>query len=214
MTPSSAAKQRIFAEIARHSSPTRAMSRRRAVAAYALGILACLAVFQAVGGLQHSEGRPLRFTLFIATGTFVVAVISSRRTLLRSVAMAPRPTTLAWTLCAVVPLVTLLWLGAWHGYYTEPFQRIGYRCLGLGSATGAILLGVTLYLQRNTMPRSTLAMGAALGATSGAWAAIFVVLWCPLTNAPHVCVGHVLPIALISFLGALVGWKVLPLRAR
>lgn len=214
MTLSPATKERIFAEIARHRSPTRATGRRRALIAYALGILACLVVFQAVGGIHHSEGRPLRFTLFIGGGMLVLAAIASRSTLFRSMAMAKRPAALAWIVCSVVPLITLLWLGAWHGYYAEPFQRVGYRCVGLGSATGAILLAVTLYLQRHTMPRSSFAMGAALGAASAAWSAIFVVLWCPLTNAPHVCVGHVLPVFVITLLGALVGTKVLALRSR
>jgi hypothetical protein len=214
MTPSTATKDRLFAEIARHRSPTRAVSRRRALIAYSMGALACLAVFQAAGGIDHSEGRPLHFTLFIAGGIAVLAVLASRGTLFRSLAMASRPTSLAWMLCGIVPLITLLWLGAWHGYYVEPFHRVGYRCVALGSATGAILLGVTLYLQRNTMPRSPWVMGAALGAASAAWAAIFVVLWCPLTNAPHVCVGHVFPIFLITLLGALVGSKVLAIRSR
>jgi hypothetical protein len=205
-------KQRILAELSRHPSRTRKEGQRRLVVSYLVAVLGCLVVFQAAGGVGHSAGRPLYYTLLIALGSGAVALLVSRFVLFRSLAMFGRSSTTAWLIVAGVPLATLFWLGAWNGHYVEPMQRIGYRCLALSLSTGGILLGVALFLQKRTLAGSTGVIGAALGAACAAWGAIFVVLWCPLTNAPHACVGHVLPILLLSVVGAIVGFRVLGLR--
>ncbi|MSQ81980.1 MAG: DUF1109 family protein [Myxococcales bacterium] len=55
--------------------------------------------------------------------------------------------------------------------------------------------------------------GAALGAAAGAWAGVFVDLWCPLSNAEHVAGGHALPMLILVAVGAVAGVKVLGLRS-
>lgn len=212
MTPSPEIKQRIFAQLSRHPSRTRAQGQKRAFWSYAAAALACLLVFQAFGGIEHSSGRPLRYTLLIALGSGLVALGVSRFALSRSPALMARPRAIAWLIVAGVPLVTLLWLGAWNGHYSEPMQRIGFRCLALALSTGGVLLAVALFIQKRTLPGATGVIGAAVGAACAAWAAIFVVLWCPLTNAPHACVGHVLPTLLLSAAGAVFGSRILALR--
>ena len=99
-----------------------------------------------------------------------------------------------------------------HSWLPEPFSRAGWLCLSHTLAMSALPLGSFLALRRGVEPRGPWALGAAVGATCGAWASILVDLWCPLTNTPHVLVGHVLPIAILVALGTLLGRSMLGVR--
>jgi hypothetical protein len=50
--------------------------------------------------------------------------------------------------------------------------------------------------------------------TAGSWAAVLVDLWCPLTNMPHVLVGHVLPLVILAAAGGVLGHRVLRMTPR
>lgn len=66
-------------------------------------------------------------------------------------------------------------------------------------------LGSLLAFRRGVEPRNPWALGAGIGAVCGAWASVLVDLWCPLTNLPHVLVGHVLPIVILVALSTVLG---------
>jgi hypothetical protein len=208
-----AARDRILSLAASRPSPTRAQSRQRARGLLVLAVVAAAAIFQAAGGVAHSAGRPLGFTLGIAAGATALAVFASTFALGRGRTMTGRPRPVLVTLSLAVPVLTMLWLVAWSGQYVEPFARIGYRCLGLTLAIGLLLLGTAVVVRRRTVAATPSATGAAIGGAAGAWAGVAVDLWCPLTNAAHAAIGHVAPMLLLVTSGALLGHGVLRVRA-
>ena len=96
-----------------------------------------------------------------------------------------------------------------HGTYAEPYERVGYRCLGLTLVMAATPLAAFLRFRRGVEPRRPSILGAAAGAACGAWAGVVVDLWCPLTAPAHALVGHALPLALLVGVGALLGRRML-----
>jgi len=56
--------------------------------------------------------------------------------------------------------------------------------------------------------------GAMLGVAAGACAWVAVDLWCPVAYVPHVVLGHVLPLVVLTGVGALLGQSLLSVRHR
>ena len=56
------------------------------------------------------------------------------------------------------------------------------------------------------------ATGAAFGAATGLGATVFVDLWCPVAYVPHLLLGHLLPVAVLSAAGAVGGALLLSMR--
>lgn len=214
MNPSTSLRDRILAGAAQQPSRTRAQGLRRAAVAYPIAAAGGLALFEAWGGLEHSAGRPASLTFGIAAGALVLAVAATSVAWWRGRSLVGRPAPFLLATAALLPLVTFAWLVSFDGHYVEPFARVGWRCLGMTLFGGSLLLGAAAWLRNRTVPVHAPLAGAALGVTAGAWAGVLVDLWCPLTNAPHVLVGHVLPLVLLAALGGVLGHGVLRLRAR
>ena len=51
--------------------------------------------------------------------------------------------------------------------------------------------------------------GAASGVAAGAGAWAMIDLWCPVAYPPHLLLGHVLPIVLLTVVGAVLGGRLL-----
>jgi hypothetical protein len=83
--------------------------------------------------------------------------------------------------------------------------------LSLSIATGALPLFAALLAWRHTDPLTPKATGAAFGAGAGLGSAVLVDLWCPVSYLPHLLLGHLLPIAVLAAVGALVGGRLLRL---
>ena len=214
MTPSSSLRDKILADAAANRARTRSEGRRRAVLVYTIASLAGLPLFFAWGGLKHSEGRPFALTYGIAIGALLLAIAAASVAWWRGKSQVGRS---QWVLVAIsilVPIATYVWIVSWHGRYTEPFSRVGYRCLAMTLASGAPLLAAALWLRKRTIAVHPVASGAALGAAAGAFGGISVDLWCPLTNSPHVLVGHVLPMVVLALAGMIAGRFVLKIRRR
>jgi Negative regulator of sigma F len=211
MMPSPALKERVLSAARAQPARTRAQGRLRAIVVYAAALATAFAAFEAWGGLEHSAGRPFAYTLSIALGAGVIAALATRFSMWRGNSIAGLPARALLAVVLAAPIATLVWTSAWHGSYFEPFTRVGYRCLAQSLTTGGALLLVTLSLRKRTHPTNPVVVGAAMGAVAAAWSDIFVVLWCPLTNVPHAMVGHVLPILVLSGIGALLGrWFLAP----
>jgi hypothetical protein len=205
MTADHELKARVLAAVAATPSPTRREWTRRCVALALASTAMALALFQAVGGLGHSAGRPLGITLTISGGWGLFCAGLSWTVLRRGRSMlGPRPSVVLAAALAT-PIVLIAWMHAFHGTYPEPFARVGWRCLAYNLMMATPPLGSLLVLRRGGEPRSPWALGAAVGAVSGAWAGVLVDLWCPLTNLRHLLVGHVLPLGLLIAAGALIG---------
>lgn len=160
------------------------------------------------GGLSHAAGRPASVAAWIVAGSVVLAlsatwlVLPSRRSMLFA---GPG-------LLVAVPLLVGVWLVLWHATYLDPFTRAGWRCFTLTTLTAPWPFAVLAHASRFIEPRHPAVAGAALGSVAGAWAAVMVELWCPLTVHPHVLVGHVAPIVALSLAGAAFGVRMFRLR--
>jgi hypothetical protein len=141
----------------------------------------------------------------MAGGWGIVSALLSGLVFWRRRSTLGRPPAILMLAALATPLLLLGWLHHFNGTYDEPFSRPGLRCLAYTLAMSALPLGSFLALRRGIEPRGPWALGAAVGATCGAWASLLVDLWCPLTNTPHILVGHVLPVALLVALGTLLG---------
>jgi hypothetical protein len=51
-----------------------------------------------------------------------------------------------------------------------------------------------------------------MGVAAAACAWVFVDLWCPVAYVPHLMLGHVLPMAILGSVGALLGRFLLQVR--
>src|SRR4029079_7102524 len=92
--------------------------------------------------------------------------------------------------------------------------RPGYRCFAMSVATGGILLFALLIAWRRLDPMSPTATGAAFGAGAGLGSALLIDLWCPVSYLPHLLLGHVLHIVILSVAGGLIGGRVLGIFRR
>lgn len=214
MNPPSSLRDRVLAGAAKHPARTRAQGRLRAIVAYSIATAGALALFQAWGGLEHSKGRPAALTLGIVMGAVLLAALATSVAWWRGRSLVGRPASFLLGTAALLPIVTFLWMVSFAGHYAEPFQRVGWRCLGMTLFGGSLLLGAVAALRNRTVAVHAPLSGAALGVTAGSWAAVLVDMWCPLTNVPHVLVGHVLPLVILAALGGVMGHRVLRMAPR
>lgn len=192
---------------AARATPARTRRTGRWVGAALLlaSVLLAIGLFEYVGGLGHAAGRPFRLTLIISVGWSLACVALTWASLVRGRSSLSRRRAVLLFAAIAAPVATFFWLHAFSGLFAEPFERFGWRCLGYTLAMSALPLASFISLRRGSEPRTPASLGGAVGATVAAWAGLLVDLWCPLNNTPHVLVGHVVPIVIVSLLGALTG---------
>jgi hypothetical protein len=158
-----------------------------------------------VGGPVHAAGRPPVSGAWILGGTVALALSATGLVLPSRRSMLSPPRGLLLAVAAGVPLLVGAWLVLWHGTYDDPFTRVGWRCFALTALTAPWPFGFLAYASRRSEPRHPGTAGAALGAVAGAWAAVMIELWCPLSAHAHVLVGHVLPLVALALAGSAFG---------
>jgi hypothetical protein len=208
-------KLRVLALVAAEPAPVRAERRLLGPGLAVLAAVAMGAALMLFGGPAHAAQRPAAVSSWVVGGMLALAMASSWSVLpaRRSMLGPPRGQLLAVALG--VPLFVGLWLLLWHTSYVDPFERVGFRCLALTAVTAPWPFALLVHLSRRLEPRHPGMLGAALGSASGAWAALMVELWCPLADPAHVALGHVLPLVLLSLVGAGFGGRLFaPRRAR
>lgn len=208
MQPSPDLRAKVLAAAAASPARTRASARRSSAVLLVLSFGVALGIFESMGGLEHSSGRPFAITMSLAIGWALASAALTYLALTRAGSTLARPPLLLGAAAFAAPVVMFLWLTSFEGSYVEPYERVGYRCLGMSLAMAALPLATVLVLRRGTEPRRPAAFGAIVGAMCGAWSGVLVDLWCPLTNRAHVLVGHVLPLAVLIGAGALVGARI------
>lgn len=210
MTPDTL-KTRVLESVRQHPSPPRTEGAP-AIALAAGAAAAMLAIVQWVpplfgerGGIAHVLGRPSFATVGVIGGVAALAVLATVLVLPgRRSMLAPARGVLV-ALAVAIPLLVGGWLVLWHGAYEDPFTRVGFRCFALTMLTAPWPFAALVAVSRRVEPRYPATVGAALGATGGAWAAVMVELWCPLAATSHVAIGHVLPLAVLVLAGAALG---------
>jgi hypothetical protein len=148
-------------------------------------------------------------TVPVLAGEGLIALGATFLVLGRGTSMTGRARLTLAVAALVVPAVVFPWLTHWHGTYPEPFVRAGWACMGLTIVMATALLLAVIFVRRRSDAAHPATLGAAVGAMSGAWADLVVDAWCPLSNAPHVLLGHVAPIGVLVIFGMLVGRKAL-----
>ena len=212
LAPSEALKLRVLADARGHPVAPRADRLVPGLVRAALAATAMVALLMLFGGPAHAAGRPTASGAWILAGTVALAVTATWLSLPagRSMLSPARGQLLA--VAIGVPLLVGAWLVLWHSTYADPFVRVGVRCFALTALTAPWPFLVLAHLGRRLDPRHPSLADAALGATSGAWAAVMVELWCPLAVPDHVLAGHVLPLAVLTLAGAAYGTLRLGLR--
>jgi hypothetical protein len=160
--------------------------------------------------------RPTPLIIATAVGSATIAAASLWVAVARGKSMVGRPR--AWLLATIV-LAPACYL-AWKVASTAPFPvmsdrwpgRVGLKCFGLCLLFSVPPLATLFYLRRGSDPVHPQALGAAYGAAVGACATLLVDLWCPVAYVPHLLLGHTLPVALLSLIGAWLGHRFLTIR--
>lgn len=224
-------RAQVLAAAAAEASPTRAaVSRRNAfigVVAAASGVGACM-IFAALmsegevmrlGGelaQRHLERSPW-LVAATAGGALGIAAAALWLALDRGRSMLGRSR--RWLLygSVLIPLSLLAWKVGCSIAFGDAMvrwpDRPGLRCLALSIAVAVGPLLSFLTMRRTAFLHPAL-NGATIGVASGACAWVAVDLWCPVAYAPHVLLGHALPLAVLGGVGALLGQARLSLRYR
>jgi hypothetical protein len=181
-----------------------------AVALALLPMLGVLALWASVSPAPAS--RPAEVSGWVLVGMAGFAALVTWLVRPPRPSMLPPPTSRLVAIVVGVPLVVAAWLLAWHAAYDDPFTRVGFRCFALTMAAAPWPFLALLAVLPRFVPDRVRLLGGALGAVAGAWAALIVELWCPLAEPSHVLVGHVLPLVVLTALGALAGARLLQRR--
>ena len=216
MTLSPGVKERVLAEIAKAPSAPRRDVLRSTAVLFACGIVGALVIFLEKGGFRPT-GRPPLVIALTSLGTAVIAGVGMSFLFTRGRSMLGRSRAFLLLVAAAATLGFLGWKYAVSVVFdmTARFPaRPGFRCLALSIATGALPLCAALIATRRSVPLRPGTMGAAFGAGAGLGSAVLVDLWCPVAYLPHLLLGHVLPIAVLAALGALVGSQLLRMTRR
>jgi hypothetical protein len=204
-------KDRILLAARAAPSPTRRQGRRAALVIIAVSVALGVAFFELAGGFAHSRDRPLGLTFRLAGGW---SLASSALTWLarRETSLLVRSVDLLVAATIAGPLVLAAWMSRFHGGYLDPPLAATLPCALATLGLGLTPLASMAWLRRGCEPRHPGVLGATLAAMSGAWAALPVLIWCPVTEVGHAVAGHAAPVALLSVVGCIVGPSVLGVR--
>ncbi len=219
MMPPESLKLRVLEAVRQRPMPRRTDRLPSTIGVAVLAAVAMSAVaqwgprlFGEAGGLAHAAGRPAASGAWILAGTVALALSSTWLVLPFRRSMLSPARGLLLGVAIGVPLLVGAWLVLWHTTYQDPFTREGWRCFALTILTAPWPFAALAYASRRVEPRHPGTAGAALGAVSGAWAAVMIELWCPLLVHDHVLVGHVLPLFALALAGAVIGTRMFRLR--
>jgi hypothetical protein len=214
--PLDAVRAQVLALAADPARPKRSQVRARNRLIVLVMIAVPLLAFAALGAIRPSP-RPSALVLTTASGSLLVAVLVAARVFHRGRSMlAPAS---GWLLAAVIatPALLLFWkVGVtfpYDGMMLEWRTRPGMRCLSLSCLLTAVPLLGALALRRGSEPTHARLVGAALGASVGAFTWVLVDLWCPVGHVPHLLLGHLLPLLLAIALGFTLGQPLLGVAA-
>ncbi len=219
MMPPESLKVRVLEAVRQRPTPRRTERLPSTIALAALAAAAMFAVllwgprlFGSTGGPGHAVGRPAAIGAWIVAGTVALALFSTWLVLPFRRSMLSPARGLLLGVAIGVPLLVGAWLALWHTTYADPFVRGGLRCFELTMLTAPWPFIALAYASRRVEPRLPGTAGAALGAVAGAWGAVMVELWCPLSAQAHVLVGHVLPLLVLALAGSAIGVRMFRLR--
>jgi hypothetical protein len=196
-------RQQLIETLGMLPSPTRRQARTRARWSYVLAAAWMLAIYAIASTFEFATTRASALTLLIAFGLSLVAAIVTAAVLNGSNSPLGRSHLTLAAFIATVPIAVLGWLSLWQPHELHESIPVGWRCHTLSLVIGAAPLIALAIAKRHSEPQYPRWLGAAFGVIAGAWAAVLVAAWCPLFDFPHALLGHVLPILVLTALGAL-----------
>jgi hypothetical protein len=218
--PSPDLRARVLEAVRREPVPSVAAGGGRRARPVVLGFAVSLGILalSLIGG-PHATERPPGYVATLAVAWLPIGVLATWAGVGRGGSMLGR--SIAWRL-AVVALTPLALLAVWFGVALEwpstlndasgPPQHAVCNVMTLLFAVGPLVaFGL---VRRSSDPVSPRLTGAAIGAASAAWAALALHILCGFTSARHMLVGHIAPVVLIIFLGALWTARTVAIRAR
>jgi len=207
-------KQRVLAAVRATPSPVRKRATLRVSALLASAVLFPVLGLAVAGGFQ-AGARPWSLIAITGVGLFVICFGSLWVALGTGGRMLGRPWLWLAAQAVLTPVLLFAWKvwssSLWPGMTESMPERPGFRCLALTLCFGSWPLLALALLRRRSDPSHPRALGAALGVAVGSYAASAIEFWCPVGYAPHVLLGHALPIALLGVVGALIGHVLLAL---
>jgi hypothetical protein len=209
-------KSRVLASVREVPAPTRKETLQRQTWLIAAGLTGALALFFIKGGLRVTS-RPPSLVALTSVGTAIFVGVGMWLLFTRGPSGLRRPRTVligATVLSAAGFVAWRYGISALYGRAGAWPDRPGLRCLVLSVGTGGLMLFAALMSWRRSDPVTPRATGAAFGAGAGLGSALLVDLWCPVGYVPHLLLGHVLPIAILSVAGGLIGGRVLGIVRR
>jgi hypothetical protein len=209
-------KHRILTAAASEASPTRKQRVARSAILAVSSLAIPLLLFTLVGGARIGP-RPLGLIAMTALGTAAIAVAALFEAVGRGTSMLGRSRRRLLGTALVVPVAFLIWKVAASSsvpHMLDPWpDRSGMRCFALTALFAIWPLVALGWERRSSDPVHPRALGLALGVAAAAAAAVLVDLWCPVGYVPHLLTGHVAPMLMLGGLGALMGGRVLGVRA-
>lgn len=201
-------------------SPTRGAVRAREWLVLPASVIVAASLYFAFGGPVHGTGRPSWFYAASALSWAAVAALSMWSVLGGGGSVTGRARPLLWMSAVGTP--ALLFAIMFAFVLIEPAltaihpfpERPGFKCFGLTVAAAVFPLVALAFVRRGSDAVHPVATGAALGAACGASAGVMVEMWCPVADLRHVALGHVAPIVLLAAVGALLGVRLLAIRAK
>ena len=211
-------RARVLDAAKREPSPTRDEHRKKTMQVVAAGIIGALIVFFGTGGpdMGHRSASFYFASAALLVSMSIVVTVLSLGVFKKSMTGAPTDLLVAIALLAA-PLVWGIELALrtiWpqnYGHSASLQSTIICHLCTLGMAFGPMM--ALLRVRRFTDAVHPAALGAAIGASAGAWGAVLIDLHCASNDLAHIAWAHALPVLLLAGAGALLGKKLLAPRA-
>jgi hypothetical protein len=217
-TPPPELRARVLEAARREPARARPAGERRRAGIIALGFLVSGALGVVAGRLDRGE-RPLGYIAALVAAWLMLAAAATWAGVGRGRSMLGRSAAWRFSAAVLTPAAMLTtWLAlalAWPETLQNAFGERPHTLCAVATlffATGPLVAFAVV--RRGSDPVTPRLTGAAIGAAAGAWGAVAVQMFCGFTAPVHVVLGHVLPVALLSAAGAMLGDRVLAVRAR
>lgn len=215
--PSAEVRARVLEAARRAPAMARPEGARRRTAAVALGFALTAALGVRLG--VNPGHRPLAYIVALEGAWLAVAGLVTWAGVSRGRTMLGRPE--AWKVAVVLAtpaaLLALWWPLASAFPQTLESESGWFEVAQCLVGTGLLAIGPLLafaYVRRASEPLHPRLGGAAVGAAAGAWGAAALVVICRHASASHMLLGHVLPVVVLTAIGALIAGPLLAVRAR
>lgn len=215
-TPSAELRARVLAAARAQPARTRPAGARRDALVVALGFAIPVAVSVAIGG--PGTRLPLAYTAALGVAWLLVSFVATWEGVGRGRSMLGRPNVVRALVVGLTPVALLVTASlaalVWPETLAVPAglpEHVVCVAFTLVFALGPLV--AFAIVRRHSDPVAPRLTGAALGAASGAWGALGIELHCGHASAFHVVVGHVLPVLALAAVGAVLGERVLGVRA-